>query len=124
MPSSCRNQASRIEGASPQVGPKESGTSGRALQTSLQDQEQVRLPDPPGQDSDRENQVDPSHILVLTFTNKAFRLVERLRVAGIKRAADVGWNFPCVGLEFLRKYYHVRMDSGIVVADKLNAVVA
>lgn len=34
--------------------------------------------------------VDPSQILVLTFTNKAaFELVDRLRDAGIARAADV-----------------------------------
>lgn len=69
--------------------------------------------------------VDPSHILVLTFTNKAaFELVERLRAAGIARAADI-WagTFHAFGLEFLRKYHEAfKLKSNIVVADKLNAV--
>ena len=69
--------------------------------------------------------VDPSHILVLTFTNKAaFELVERLRDAGIARAADV-WagTFHAFGLEFLRKYYqYFDLESDIVVADKLNTI--
>ena len=69
--------------------------------------------------------VDPAHILVLTFTNKAaFELVERLRDAGIARAADV-WagTFHAFGLEFLRKYYQFfGLDQDIVVADKLNAI--
>lgn len=69
--------------------------------------------------------VDPSHILVLTFTNKAaFELVERLRAAGIARAADI-WagTFHAFGLEFLRKYHEAfKLTSNIVVADKLNAV--
>lgn len=69
--------------------------------------------------------VDPAHILVLTFTNKAaFELVERLRDAGIDRAADV-WagTFHAFGLEFLRKYYQFfGLDQDIVVADKLNAI--
>lgn len=72
-----------------------------------------------------EQGVDPSHILVLTFTNKAaFELVERLRAAGINRAADV-WagTFHAFGLEFLRKYHDAfGLDNDIVVADKLNAV--
>lgn len=69
--------------------------------------------------------VDPSQILVLTFTNKAaFELVDRLRDAGIARAADV-WagTFHAFGLEFLRKYYQrFELESEIVVADKLNAI--
>jgi len=69
--------------------------------------------------------VDPSQILVLTFTNKAaFELVDRLRDAGIARAADV-WagTFHAFGLEFLRKYYQrFELESDIVVADKLNAI--
>ena len=68
---------------------------------------------------------DPSQILVLTFTNKAaFELVDRLRDAGIARAADV-WagTFHAFGLEFLRKYYQCfELESEIVVADKLNAI--
>lgn len=72
-----------------------------------------------------ERGVDPSHILVLTFTNKAaFELVERLRDAGIARAADV-WagTFHAFGLEFLRKYYqYFKLESDIVVADKLNTI--
>ena len=69
--------------------------------------------------------VDPSHILVLTFTNKAaFELVERLQSAGIERAADV-WagTFHAFGLEFLRKYHqHFGLDPDLKVADKLNAM--
>jgi len=69
--------------------------------------------------------VDPSHILVLTFTNKAaFELVERLRHAGIERAADI-WagTFHAFGLEFLRKYHQCfDLESDISVADRLNAV--
>lgn len=68
---------------------------------------------------------DPSHILVLTFTNKAaFELIERLRDAGIARAADV-WagTFHAFGLEFLRKYHDsFQLESDLVVADKLNAI--
>jgi superfamily I DNA/RNA helicase/Zn-dependent peptidase ImmA (M78 family) len=67
--------------------------------------------------------IDPSHILVLTFTNKAANeLVERLRVAGINRAADI-WagTFHAFGLEFLRKYHDFfGLKSEVVVADKLN----
>ncbi|MFM0179087.1 MULTISPECIES: UvrD-helicase domain-containing protein [Paraburkholderia] len=69
--------------------------------------------------------VDPSRILVLTFTNKAaFELVERLRVAGIQRAADV-WagTFHAFGLEFLRKYHqHFGLDQDVMVADRLHEV--
>jgi len=69
--------------------------------------------------------VDPNHILVLTFTNKAaLELVDRLRDAGIARAGDV-WagTFHAFGLEFLRKYYQCfDLESDIVVADKLNAI--
>jgi superfamily I DNA/RNA helicase/Zn-dependent peptidase ImmA (M78 family) len=67
--------------------------------------------------------VDPSRILVLTFTNKAaFELVERLRVAGIQRAADV-WagTFHAFGLEFLRKYHQLfALDQAVMVADRLH----
>jgi superfamily I DNA/RNA helicase len=66
--------------------------------------------------------VDPSHILVLTFTNKAaFELVERLRSAGIERAADI-WagTFHAFGLEFLRKFHHCfGLGNDLVVSDKL-----
>lgn len=69
--------------------------------------------------------VDPARILVLTFTNKAaFELVDRLRAAGIARAADV-WagTFHAFGLEFLRKYHqHFDLNPDIRVADKLNSV--
>lgn len=69
--------------------------------------------------------VDPSHILVLTFTNKAaLELVERLRIGGIARASDV-WagTFHAFGLEFLRKYHHrFGLDADLVVADRLNAI--
>lgn len=67
--------------------------------------------------------VDPSKILVLTFTNKAaFELVERLRNAGISRASDI-WagTFHAFGLEFLRKYHqHFGLDADVLVADKLH----
>ncbi|SAL80720.1 UvrD-helicase domain-containing protein [Caballeronia telluris] len=67
--------------------------------------------------------VDPSRILVLTFTNKAaFELIERLRVAGIQRAADV-WagTFHAFGLEFLRKYHQLfGLDQDVMVADRLH----
>ncbi|MEM5329563.1 ATP-dependent helicase [Paraburkholderia sp. JHI2823] len=69
--------------------------------------------------------VDPSRILVLTFTNKAaFELVERLRVAGIQRAADI-WagTFHAFGLEFLRKYHqHFGLDQDVLVADRLHEI--
>lgn len=69
--------------------------------------------------------VDPARILVLTFTNKAaFELVDRLRAAGISRAADV-WagTFHAFGLEFLRKYHqHFGLTPDIRVADKLNSI--
>lgn len=69
--------------------------------------------------------VDPNHILVLTFTNKAaFELIERLRDAGIARPADV-WagTFHAFGLEFLRKYHQCfDLESDLIVADKLNAI--
>ncbi|KVA43517.1 ATP-dependent helicase [Burkholderia cepacia] len=69
--------------------------------------------------------VDPSRILVLTFTNKAaFELVERLRVAGIQRAADI-WagTFHAFGLEFLRKYHQLfGLDQDVMVADRLHEV--
>ncbi|MEC5407094.1 ATP-dependent helicase [Paraburkholderia sp. MPAMCS5] len=67
--------------------------------------------------------VDPSKILVLTFTNKAaFELVERLRNAGIHRASDI-WagTFHAFGLEFLRRYHqHFGLDPDVLVADKLH----
>lgn len=69
--------------------------------------------------------VDPNHILVLTFTNKAaFELIERLRDAGIARAADV-WagTFHAFGLEFLRKYHQCfDLEGDLIVADKLNVI--
>lgn len=69
--------------------------------------------------------VDPARIVVLTFTNKAaFELVDRLRAAGIARAADV-WagTFHAFGLEFLRKYHqHFGLKPDIRVADKLNSI--
>lgn len=72
-----------------------------------------------------EQKIDPSHILILTFTNKAaLELVERLRSAGIERAADI-WTgtFHAFGLEFLRKYHQCfDLESDVVVSDKLNAV--
>lgn len=72
-----------------------------------------------------EQGVEPSHILVLTFTNKAaFELIERLRDAGITRASEI-WagTFHAFGLEFLRKYHQFfDLDSDMVVADKLNVI--
>ncbi len=70
-----------------------------------------------------ELKVDPRHILVLTFTNKAaFELVERLRAAGIDRASDI-WagTFHAFGLEFLRKYHqHFGVKPSFAVADDLQ----
>ncbi|ABD68937.1 UvrD/REP helicase [Rhodoferax ferrireducens T118] len=72
-----------------------------------------------------EKAVDPSHILVLTFTNKAaFELVDRLRDANIHRASDV-WagTFHAFGLDFLRKYHQCfGLESDLKVADRLNAI--
>ena len=72
-----------------------------------------------------EKNVDPSEILVLTFTNKAaFELVERLRSAGIEQAGDV-WagTFHAFGLEFLRKYHqHFELEPGLHVADTLTSL--
>jgi len=70
-----------------------------------------------------EKNIDPSEILVLTFTNKAaFELVERLRVGGIDGAAGI-WagTFHAFGLEFLRKFHQqFQLDSDLFVADRLN----
>ncbi|WP_241285005.1 ATP-dependent DNA helicase [Burkholderia cenocepacia] len=67
--------------------------------------------------------VEPSRILVLTFTNKAAsELVERLRSVGISRAGEI-WagTFHAFGLEFLRKYHqHFDLDPDVLVADKLQ----
>lgn len=72
-----------------------------------------------------EKNVDPSQILVLTFTNKAaFELVERLRSAGIEGAADI-WagTFHAFGLEFLRKFHHrFNLEPDLRVADRLNSL--
>lgn len=72
-----------------------------------------------------QRQVDPRHILVLTFTNKAaFELVERLRAAGIHRASDV-WagTFHAFGLEFLRKYHqNFGLKPSFGVADNLQSM--
>jgi Zn-dependent peptidase ImmA (M78 family) len=72
-----------------------------------------------------EIKVDPSQILVLTFTNKAaFELVERLRAAGIEGAADI-WagTFHAFGLEFLRKFHQqFKLDSDLRVADRLTSM--
>lgn len=69
--------------------------------------------------------VDPSRILVLTFTNKAaFELVERLKGSGIDQAADI-WagTFHAFGLEFLRKFHqHFDVDADLHVADRLTSV--
>ncbi len=69
--------------------------------------------------------VDPSHILVLTFTNKAaFELVERLRSTGVERASEI-WagTFHGFGLEFLRKYHQLfGLHSDLLIADKLNSI--
>ncbi len=72
-----------------------------------------------------EKKVDPSQILVLTFTNKAaFELVERLRSAGIAQAADI-WagTFHAFGLEFLRKFHQeFELDPDLHVADTLASI--
>jgi len=69
--------------------------------------------------------VEPSKILVLTFTNKAaHELVERLRASGVQGSADI-WagTFHAFGLEFLRKYHHAfELDSDVRVADLLQEV--
>lgn len=69
--------------------------------------------------------IDPSKILVLTFTNKAaFELVERLRNAGIGRASEI-WagTFHAFGLEFLRKFYHLfQLENNVKIADKLHQI--
>lgn len=73
----------------------------------------------------QEKKVNPSEILVLTFTNKAaFELVERLRSAGIERAADI-WagTFHAFGLEFLRKFHQrFNLGSDLSVADRLTSM--
>jgi superfamily I DNA/RNA helicase len=72
-----------------------------------------------------EKKVEPSQILVLTFTNKAaFELVERLRGAGIDRAADI-WagTFHAFGLEFLRKFHQqFKLEPDLHVADRLASM--
>ena len=74
-----------------------------------------------------EQEVDPSEVLALTFTNKAaLELVERLRSAGIANAANI-WagTFHAFGLEFLRKYHQrFGLDADLNVADKLYSVSA
>lgn len=71
-----------------------------------------------------DKKVDPSQILVLTFTNKAaFELVERLRGAGIQSASDI-WagTFHAFGLEFLRKYHQrFNLNPELRVADRLSS---
>lgn len=68
--------------------------------------------------------VEPSKILVLTFTNKAaFELVERLRGAGIGGAAEL-WagTFHAFGLEFLRKFHQrFNLAPDVTVADSLTS---
>lgn len=70
--------------------------------------------------------VEPRHILVLTFTNKAaLELVDRLRDAGISRASDI-WagTFHAFGLEFIRKYHqYFKVENDVAVADKLSSIV-
>ncbi|WP_063899749.1 ATP-dependent helicase [Burkholderia ubonensis] len=72
-----------------------------------------------------DKKVDPSQILVLTFTNKAaIELVERLRSAGIDAAADV-WagTFHAFGLEFLRKYHQrFGLEADLRIADLLSTM--
>lgn len=73
----------------------------------------------------QEKGVHPSHILVLTFTNKAaLELIERLRGAGVENAAEI-WagTFHAFGLEFLRKYHqHFGLTQDVHVGDDLNSV--
>jgi superfamily I DNA/RNA helicase len=70
-------------------------------------------------------EIPPSEIIVLTFSNKAAsELVERLRSAGIKNAADI-WagTFHSFGLEFLRKYHqHFGLDADLHVSDLLSSM--
>lgn len=69
--------------------------------------------------------VDPSKILVLTFTNKAASdLVERLSASGVPRTADL-WagTFHAFGLEFFRKYHdRFGLEPDVLVADNLNCL--
>lgn len=69
--------------------------------------------------------IHPSHIIVLTFTNKAaFELVERLRSAGVNDAAEI-WagTFHAFGLEFLRKYHqHFHLNADLHVSDNLSSM--
>lgn len=69
--------------------------------------------------------IHPSKIIALTFTNKAaFELVERLRSAGIKGAAEI-WagTFHAFGLEFLRKYHqYFGLDADLHVSDQLSSM--
>lgn len=73
----------------------------------------------------KDHGVDPAHILVLTFTNKAaLELVDRLQAGGVARAADV-WagTFHAFGLEFLRKYHDsFGLDSDLIVSDRLSSI--
>jgi superfamily I DNA/RNA helicase len=69
--------------------------------------------------------VNPAHILVLTFTNKAaLELVDRLRSGGIEKASDI-WagTFHAFGMEFLRKYHDAfKLKSDFVVSDRLSSI--
>ncbi|SFL39255.1 UvrD-helicase domain-containing protein [Azotobacter beijerinckii] len=69
--------------------------------------------------------VPANKILVLTFTTKAAQeLVERLRIANVRSAAQV-WagTFHALGLEFLRKYHQLfGLTPQIKVADQLQQV--
>lgn len=72
-----------------------------------------------------EKGVNPAHILVLTFTNKAAaELVDRLRSCDVRGTSDL-WvgTFHSFGLEFLRKYHNCfELDDDIRVADDLSAI--
>lgn len=72
-----------------------------------------------------EKGVDPAHILVLTFTNKAAaELVERLHALNVSNVSRL-WvgTFHSFGLEFLRKFHNrFGLEDDVKVADTLGSI--
>lgn len=72
-----------------------------------------------------ENGVDPSSIVILTFSNKAAReLVERSNIAGIQGIEKVLiGTFHSFGLEFLRKFGHIKgLNQEVPILDELGVL--